>query len=103
MIRLPPRSTRTYTLLPYTTLFRSLEWAPERITNYSHLITRIDPKDIESMTEANKQTMQPASQTVTTPAATEEAGYISIDDFTRVDLRIAKIVDRKSTRLNSSH
>src|SRR3546814_3223383 len=23
MIRLPPRSTRTYTLLPYTTLFRS--------------------------------------------------------------------------------
>src|SRR3546814_20675103 len=25
MIRLPPRSTRTYTLFPYTTLFRSLE------------------------------------------------------------------------------
>src|SRR3546814_14064596 len=25
MIRRPPRSTRTYTLLPYTTLFRSLE------------------------------------------------------------------------------
>src|SRR3546814_7007899 len=25
MIRLPPRSTRTDTLLPYTTLFRSLE------------------------------------------------------------------------------
>src|SRR3546814_7613045 len=24
MIRLPPRSTRTYTLVPYTTLFRSL-------------------------------------------------------------------------------
>src|SRR3546814_7967927 len=24
MIRLPPRSTRTYTLFPYTTLFRSL-------------------------------------------------------------------------------
>src|SRR3546814_12715513 len=25
MIRLPPRSTRTYTLLPYTTLFRSVD------------------------------------------------------------------------------
>src|SRR3546814_13447067 len=25
MIRRPPRSTRTYTLLPYTTLFRSVE------------------------------------------------------------------------------
>src|SRR3546814_7942125 len=26
MIRRPPRSTRTDTLLPYTTLFRSLRW-----------------------------------------------------------------------------
>src|SRR3546814_13444235 len=26
MIRRPPRSTRTDTLLPYTTLFRALEW-----------------------------------------------------------------------------
>src|SRR3546814_12083016 len=26
MIRRPPRYTRTYTLFPYTTLFRSLEW-----------------------------------------------------------------------------
>ena len=44
------------------------------------------------MTEANKQTMQPASQAATAPAVTEEASYISIDDFTKVDLRIAKIV-----------
>src|SRR3546814_1350358 len=29
MIRRPPRSTRTYTLFPYTTLFRSIaEWNP---------------------------------------------------------------------------
>src|SRR3546814_14267904 len=28
MIRRPPRSTRTDTLLPYTTLFRSLQGAP---------------------------------------------------------------------------
>src|SRR3546814_4582972 len=27
MIRRPPRSTRTYTLFPYTTLFRSIMWA----------------------------------------------------------------------------
>src|SRR3546814_11672359 len=30
MIRRPPRSTRTDTLFPYTTLFRSLEAAAER-------------------------------------------------------------------------
>src|SRR3546814_20897016 len=30
MLRRPPRSTRTYTLFPYTTLFRSLDDAPTR-------------------------------------------------------------------------
>src|SRR3546814_3857107 len=31
MIRRPPRSTRTDTLFPYTTLFRSLDWAHEAL------------------------------------------------------------------------
>src|SRR3546814_14363841 len=34
MIRRPPRSTRTDTLFPYTTLFRSLRKAVDRITNF---------------------------------------------------------------------
>src|SRR3546814_5501847 len=34
MIRRPPRSTRTDTLFPYTTLFRSHSW----LTNHSHRI-----------------------------------------------------------------
>src|SRR3546814_2067723 len=29
MIRRPPRSTRTDTLFPYTTLFRSRSWSPQ--------------------------------------------------------------------------
>src|SRR3546814_9760529 len=36
IIRRPPRSTRTYTLFPYTTLFRSVYW-------------RADPDDIGVM------------------------------------------------------
>ena len=68
------------------------------IKPYEHLITRIDPKQIEAMTEANKETMQatttPAAPAASAPAA-EEASYISIDDFTKVDLRIAKIDDAK--------
>src|SRR3546814_6091189 len=38
MIRLPPRSTRTDTLLPYTTLFRSLDYTaiPIDHTGFSH-------------------------------------------------------------------
>ena len=71
------------------------------INEYTHLITRIDPKAIEAMTEANKEnlTASPviasvAKQSTATPTAKENAGsYISIDDFSRVDLRIAKIVN----------
>ncbi|HSI38273.1 MAG TPA: methionine--tRNA ligase [Methylotenera sp.] len=67
------------------------------INAYDHLITRIDPKLIEAMTEANKENLQvtPAvAQAVVAPAAAlPEAEYISIDDFTKVDLRIARIVN----------
>ena len=66
------------------------------INEYNHLITRIDPKHIEAMTEANRETLhQPVAPTAKpAPAVSENAGdYISIDDFTKVDLRIAKIVN----------
>lgn len=76
-----------------------LQLAVEKIATYNHLITRIDPKQIEAMTEANKENLQataPATtQTTAAPvvAMAAEAEYISIDDFTKVDLRIAKIVN----------
>jgi len=66
------------------------------INEYSHLITRIDPKHIEAMTEANKESLQQSSPAVANVAlgVSETSGdYISIDDFTKVDLRIAKIVN----------
>src|SRR3546814_15573247 len=37
MIRRPPRSTRTYTLLPYTTLIRSLQYRSFVITDRRHV------------------------------------------------------------------
>ena len=67
------------------------------IEAYQHLITRIDPKLIEAMTEANKETLQAAAPApVAAPVAaavTEENSHISIDDFTKVDLCIARIVE----------
>jgi len=69
--------------------------AGHQINKYEPLVTRIDPKQIEAMTEANKESLQqaaPAPAVIAAPAA-EEANYISIDDFTKVDLRIAKIVN----------
>jgi methionyl-tRNA synthetase len=63
------------------------------IKEYNHLITRIDGKHIEAMVEANKESLQQAAATPVKAGATEDANYISIDDFTKVDLRIAKIVN----------
>lgn len=66
------------------------------INEYTHLITRVDPKHIDAMTEANKENLQQSAPAVASPApaVSENVGdYISIDDFTKVDLRIAKIVN----------
>jgi len=78
------------------------------INSYEHLITRVDIKQIEAMTEANKENLQATPAAVSAPhseqrhaqhqqneanAEAEEAAYISIDDFTKVDLRIARIAN----------
>jgi methionyl-tRNA synthetase len=63
------------------------------IKEYNHLITRIDGKNIEAMVEANKDSLQQAAAAPAKVEVAQEANYISIDDFTKVDLRIAKIVN----------
>ena len=79
----------------------------KNINEYTHLITRIDPKAIEAMTEANKENLtvtnavKPAAIKTTSPkaapvlasSAPDEASHITIDDFMKVDLRIAKIIN----------
>jgi len=72
------------------------------INAYQHLMTRVDPKQIDAMLEANKQSLQtPASAEPHSPARHAEkqqhdipaiAETISIDDFSKIDLRIARIV-----------
>ena len=68
------------------------------IGEYQHLITRIDPKQIEAMTEANKETMQTTQNSPQAPAlqANKDGASeatISIDDFTKINLVIAKILN----------
>ncbi len=65
-----------------------------QIRPYEHLMQRIDTKQIESLLAANKEslvndTLAPAQAT----RAKAETSHISIDDFTKVDLRIARIVE----------
>ncbi|MBI5331484.1 MAG: methionine--tRNA ligase [Betaproteobacteria bacterium] len=86
------------------------------INEYQHLMTRIDPKKTEAMVEENKASLLPspagggAGGEGATPAKAKTAaqptaapspqtpppageGLISIDDFTKVDLRIARIAN----------
>jgi methionyl-tRNA synthetase len=80
---------------------KPLEWvsvdaslmAQHVINQYNHLITRIDPKAIEAMTDANKENLEKSAPATTEVAPVTEGDYINIDDFTKVDLRIAKIVN----------
>lgn len=74
-----------------------------RIQPYQALFTRIDPKHLEAMTEASKDTLKPASEasspaktdTAATPAKTAnaDAPSIGIEDFAKLDLRIGKVLE----------
>ena len=92
----------------------SLLKSGHKIAEYNHLINRIELKNIAAMTEANIENLtassaaaavlasgagakvvspSPPAQPSSTLAQADEGSYISIDDFTKVDLRIAKIVN----------
>ena len=91
--------------------------AGHRINTYQHLAVRIDPKLIEAMVAANQESLTPSpspasgrgevvqseqrhaahqqneSKKEMTEANKEFESFISIDDFMKVDLRVAKIVN----------
>ncbi len=73
------------------------------IQPYAPLFVRIDPKRIDAMTEQSKDTLAAAKEQVNAqqktekkveaPAVTESnPGFINIDDFAKLDLRIAKVL-----------
>ena len=63
----------------------------KRIKPYQHLMTRVEEKQLDALFEAPKEAAK--MSTPAAPAAAAAAGTISIDDFNKVDLRIAKIVN----------
>lgn len=74
--------------------------AGHRINVYQHVMTRIDSKQIEALIAANTQGLASVTQT-DSPArhgqkqqhtVTPLADTISIDDFSKIDLRVARIV-----------
>lgn len=66
------------------------------IQPYSHLMTRVDKKQVDALVEANRQSLQATVDAVPaangTPAIEPVAETIAIDDFAKIDLRVAKII-----------
>src|SRR3546814_16150876 len=112
MIRRPTRSTRTDTLFPYTTLFRSEDQGmlmvqiklPSGATQQQTLkvidavsnFVREQP-EVESM-------MAVAGFSTGGSGQNSGMGFVRLKDWSVRDADAASIgIDRKSTRLNSSH
>src|SRR3546814_12347897 len=106
MVRLPPSSTRTDTLFPYTTLFRSqrngvaglVDARPGALRRQAlgHLA---QPFGVvaEQVDVVNRLTGDHGADE---PAAEKEAAGVLLQQFALV---LRHPLDRKSTRLNSSH
>ena len=72
--------------------------AAHTINNYQHLMTRVEQKQIDTMLAANLTDASPATALSTTATSatltTAPLGdTISIDDFSKIDLRVAKIIN----------
>ena len=68
--------------------------AGHRIGDYKHLMQRVDIKQLEALFEAPAP-VEPAQDAIEliVPGGEEIAPTISIDDFSKIDLRIAQIVN----------
>ncbi|MGK2926199.1 MAG: methionine--tRNA ligase [Lysobacterales bacterium] len=66
------------------------------LDTFQPLLTRIDPLKVQAMIDNSKESLQPAQAGTATAAARPEiaplAPEITIDDFMKIDLRVARIV-----------
>src|SRR3546814_3200643 len=113
ILRRPPRATRTDTLFPYTTLFRSLLSA---LAFAAQGLLPLDPRDLEADASRMHATMWTLWWVALLPAAvllafgsrargpSRALGAASVAlALVVVLLALLPLEDRKSTRLNSSH
>src|SRR3546814_5686480 len=122
MIRRPPRSTRTDTLFPYTTLFRSDRYPELLLGQVQPLVGgqegpgKSDGVALEIITEA--EVTQHFEEGVVTSGIADvfqvvvlaagahallAADRTGVGTFFLAQEAVLELVDRKSTRLNSSH
>src|SRR3546814_13744012 len=100
MIRRPPRSTRTDTLFPYTTLFRSIVLAlAHRPDEFRAFFAYHDAL----MERSGGLTKGEREMIVVATSRANQCLYCVVAHGAILRIREKNPVDRKSTRLNSSH
>src|SRR3546814_11874173 len=108
MIRRPPRSTRTDTLFPYTTLFRSPTSSKRAntMTNTSGAAAPQEPNRLSALSVPQiHRLMAVEADTIAKAKSRLDAlqGEVSARFKEEVTAAYDRAGDRKSTRLNSSH
>src|SRR3546814_1511374 len=98
MLRRPPRSPRTDTLFPYTTLFRSLR---DTGRGPDHpLVHRTRCRPAVPPRRRNTHVLKPVQAARAAEATVVRTRYVAVE---RKGALAGPQRDRKSTRLNSSH
>src|SRR3546814_11457553 len=102
MLRRPPKSSRTTTLLPYTPLFRSLA-ALDRALGV--LRANRDPSLLASVLAHKARVLHESGRDAEALGLLQRARSLRANRYGDGHPRVADIDrrDRKSTRLNSSH
>jgi methionyl-tRNA synthetase len=89
---------------------RAFRWSdaqvlPERVNPFQHLMTRVDPKQLDALFESDAApaAVAPAAGSATAPGAaavsagdSRGAAALSLDEFKRVDLRVARILEAEA-------
>jgi len=72
----------------------NMSWPKKQITAYSHLATRVKEEQIEKIFEETRNQfgvqMEPTT-TESTETKAAEPSYITIDDFCKIELKVAKV------------
>jgi methionyl-tRNA synthetase len=76
--------------LPTPLSLKTFDLAVTQIGNYQHLMQRVDIKQLEALFESTEPVAAAVAPAL--PGGEAIAPTISIDDFAKIDLRIAKIV-----------
>src|SRR3546814_16635318 len=100
MLRRPPRSTRTYPLLPYTPLFRS-EIDPAQ--PFSELVRKVRDVVLDSFSVPDIRLEDLTRELSLRSEGGGSMLYQALFSFQDIRQRVVRWGDRKSTRLNSSH